>query len=383
MTSIKTIRWNQIGEGMIILEPPMIQDEPIPELRAYPVLSEGVALALRQKYALSDAHTVKVLLTGTNEVARKISARLRLDQKRLTEINSFRSALLDLFGTAHDLTDVLTSGDASIVDGSSRQTSSYNSGLVMPANPALLPSFVRDLKTALGIVDMLAGPLKQSAGLPADQPACLHIVVDQSYSMTRVSDLVNATVAFFFERVSELLKHTRIQLYVFSDECRRVEFPIKRAPVQAMGTRYAAFLKTVISNRQKNVRNHVMLFSDGAPEDLDACKRYSEALRKHQMDYTQIIFGFDPTRQNLFVGNSSGEQRDGILLSGSGEGDLTPANEEQIREHLSHKFATFSEAANLLHGNQIILRSFGYMGLAAVQVYDRYQGLLTLADGVN
>jgi hypothetical protein len=158
-------------------------------------------------------------------------------------------------------------------------------------------------------------------------------------------DTVFSCLHFFHKVLTDLLTHTEIRLYVFSRECRPVQFPLTGRELPKKERHYASFIKKVLHHKDINRHNKVILFTDNIPDDLPDALHYGRLFKKNNIDFTQIIFSLQ-------------DEKDG--------------------ERLSAIYRESARIADTCGGNQVFLRINDSAPVIAVECYDRYLGFLSL-----
>ena len=123
----------------------------------------------------------------------------------------------------------------------------------------VIPSFFNRADLQLTLGDLLAGRLSGKYNLPEDKEVLLHLVVDYSFSMNSQGklDIVISALNFFYSHIIEFLLNTRILLYVFSDECKLVGYPLAGKEIARGETNYGKFIKKVLHHKDRDVHNKV------------------------------------------------------------------------------------------------------------------------------
>ncbi|MDH5656589.1 MAG: hypothetical protein OEZ34_11805 [Spirochaetia bacterium] len=382
---IKTVLWNDLKPGMIILENIDVAGRPLADTIGLMPLDEEKIQRIRKEIHLSKDRPIRVMFVGNSAHAETIARRLQAEERQIRRVNHFRKKIKDVF----DSLDVepgelyLPEKDLIVPD---RLLMDYYNSIHLKTIPQRLPSYIHDLEQSLNFADMITGSLPSKLKLPQGEPCVLHIVLDASYSVKGVGlgDIFKETANFLGERIQAAFKMTEVRPYVFSDECKRVEFPVRMQAIPNRGTSYASFLRSIISNRDRQKRNLVLLITDGEPEDLENCKSLARTFRKFEMDFIQICFVMNRKTDVLMVPRGTKLNKiDGIILKGS-QGELYPvASDAEFTKFENQKFDRFTDFADMVNGNQIVIKEEEALSAFAIDVYDRYMGILTVADGMN
>ena len=237
---------------------------------------------------------------------------------------------------------------------------------------------------SLTLADLLSGKLFAKFNLPRDEEIQLHLVIDYSYSMLNCNKHEAAVKAinYFCRHLVEFLLNTKIKVYVFSKDCRIVTWPLSGREIAREETNYASFFRMVAKNLNKNKRNKLILLTDGLPTDYPEALRLAEKLRKERLDYTQIILTFKDELKLGVMGSENLKIIDGFIACEEKKENylVYERSEEDIKQMEDDSFRRFSSIAEVCGGNQIIILVNELVGLLAVECYDHYLGLLTLAN---
>lgn len=343
--SIKKIKWNEIQPGMILLGGLRINNQVPDEFKGFPVLNPLLLEDLANKFRLQYNREVIIAECASGFSPLLLSRQLRKIDGTLKKVNFFRNAF---FSEKQRLTGpekmepnlpLMESGFVSKRDSIENQGNSFTLPELLHANKRLIPTFLSDAPKPITLGQILAGQ-KEGPKLPDDKHVLLHVVICYSFSINlheKLNTLLTA-LSHFTRSINEFLGNTSIKYYVFSNECRPVNFPLNGKEMKKEDAAYSTFIKKVLHHKNRDIRNKVILFTDTPPVDREEAIHFARLFKKNKIDYTQIL--------------------------------LNP------EEHL---YPVFTDFAHSCGGNQIILKDNKIAGLAALECYDRYLGLLTLA----
>ena len=386
--NIRKVRWTQLKPGMIILSGVSINDNPIPELRNFPVLTESMLYQLKKKYQFLSEREVIAAEAVFNFSPHELSTQFEEAEDQRKTFNTLREdyqnekkvILTDLgLNSGIDIPLINSSAvDQDFLIKDSDNSFSYMYGLDEEVEP--VPSFLHSLDLSLSFADLLTGRLKQKFNLPDDKDVLLHIVIDFSKSMDSRGklDLVLDTVGYFTDFYTRMTENTRMKYYAFSDDCRPVDFPVRAAGISRGNTSYSSFMKKVLRFRDPDVYNKIILFTDGLPTDQIEALHTAELLKKKKIDYTQIIFDIkDEQRNEIAFKDGNGFAVDNVVEEVTEQMIETVLSDDELDLKMKAVFENFSEIARACGGNQIILKINGVLKIVTVECYDRYLGLLS------
>lgn len=393
--NIRKTTWSRLRPGMIILHGFNLNGSVLPELVGYPVLTVNLVEKLYNRYRL--LHNREVIVADALPGFRSfdISGEIMEKQQRMAVLNDLRrnfstekETILRELGLPPDLEVPLFDTEYAEKDyliKDSYNSFSYLYGINNDNTP--IPSLFDHLDLALSFGDLLTNGLTNKFRIPEDQEVMLHLVVDYSRSMESAGklDLVLSALELFQDSINQVLKKTKIQLYIFSDTCLPVDHRLTGNEMKGGETNYGSFMKKVLHHRDRDIHNKVILFTDGRPSDRTEALKIAALFRKNKLDYTQLIFDIRE------------EQREEIEIIGQYDESLTVDNiirDEDMTSHMSRKildnealdnkinriFGEFTEIAEAAGGNQVIVKINSLIKLVSVECYDRYMGLLTLND---
>jgi len=397
---LRSLPWTALRPGQVYIDGVRINDTVPPELRGFPVVTWGLLSVLRERYRFLPGRTVVVAEGRSGCDPGALSGSIRRAAEGLDRLNRLREEhfrarrrVLESLGLDPSLEIPLIRTDG--VEQDQLVLDACNSfiapipvvAVVGPGPPAAagdgleIPSLFHRAGLKMTLTDLLTGRLSGTFRLPSDGPVVLHLVVDYSMSMDSGGkiDLVASALNGFYSYLAEVLLNTRIRLYVFSDTCRLVDYPLSGRELGRGETSYASFMKKVLHHRDPDVHNKVILFTDGMPSDCREALRLAELLRRNRVDYTQIVFRLgDELRYEVRGKMGPEEAVDGYTELREGL-ESVALSDEELEAKLRSIRGGFTEVARRCGGNQVILRINEILNLVAVECYDRYLGLLSLA----
>ena len=393
IAGIKKIRWKFLRPGIIMISGAAVNGAPIPELINFPVITPQLLDDLLKKYRFSSDREVIVAEPVYNYSPYDLSEILNQYNKKRTHINNLREQYLSekqmlFFEESFNENPGIPLISTNAVDRDFLIKDNYNSfsylyGLNKNLN--MIPSFFHEIDLKMSISDLLTGCISEKYNIPEDKEVLIHLAVDFSKSMDSMGklDLAVAAAENFSKTIPAVFSNTKIRLYVFSDVCLPALLPIRKSTVSRGDTSYAGFMKKILHFRDRNVYNKVIVFTDGLPTDRTDALKTSELFRKNKIDYTQIIFDIkneqrheieflDPSEREYTVDNVVEDVTDKMVR--------VELDDDALDNKMKRIFSDFTEIANACGGNQIILKINKFINLLTVECYDRYAGLLTLAE---
>lgn len=387
---MKKIPWKDLEPGMIYLGGIKVAQNEIDELKNYPVLTPELIVQLKSKYHFLNEKFVLVAESNLESSPFTLQDDIQKKEKSVVTFNEFRNLYTNDKKNLIQKHGLLIQPDESllntkVVEQDYLIKDKYNSFFVpIQSNPAEIPSFLNRLDMNLTLADILSGRLKEKFNLPSDKKVYLHLVVDLSFSMDAMNKLeyVLSSVHSFYKYISEFFLNTKIKLYVFSNQCALVKFPISGREITREDTYYTSFMKKILYNRENDVYNKVVLFTDGQPTDLEDSIQLASQFKTNKIDFTQIVFFVNEDIRYEVDNVPSGISRDGCLTEeklpkGAVKRTLSDTELEVKKKEYLNSFTRFAEAAG---GNQIIISLYDFINLIAVECYDKYVGSITLAD---
>jgi hypothetical protein len=412
--NLRRIDWQDLSPGMVFIGGVRINDIVPYELRGFPVITDEFLKHLRRQYRFLDRRPVIVGEPGMPQdplSADEMREKLNKSAERLQYLNGFRKEQQrerEAAGIAGPLSSgpvPPSPGFADFLPPSLQQQehlvfnrfSSFTHPYTEIREEFQLPSLFSRPDLQITMEQLLSGRLFKEFRLPKDIPLQLHIVIDYSYSMELNNKLECAIRAanYLYKTIPRLMENTTIKLYAFSDDVREIGFPVSGRELDHGDTYYAAFLKRIlrVRDREKNsrriitlsepLRHKILLLTDGEPNDCAETLRLAEHIKSGKIDYTQLIFDFNESITELQVTEESGI----VIKDGYADNRYLPESaavreftQEELEERKNKFYQTFTRIAESAGGNQIIVRIYEYMKLISVEVYDRYLGLLTIAE---
>ncbi|MCG8572449.1 MAG: VWA domain-containing protein [Spirochaetes bacterium] len=375
---IKKVLWKELKPGLIFAKGVHINGYVPYELRGFPVLTKELLNNLSTKYQFLNEKMVLIVeadLQVTDPVS--LSAQLQKNQEILDKLNLFRE---DMIAEKQKYAPLkIPVYQSQPVDTTFLKLDQHNSFSIHYTDQQMIPSFFNLIDLQIKLSDLLTGQIFSRFHIPLDKRVQLHLVVDYSYSMNHYNkhDYAVNAVNFLYRYINEFLLNTSITLYVFSDKCRVVDFPLTGKELPRGETSYSSFFKAVLKRKAKGRYNKIILLTDGIPSDFSSALRMAEQCKVEKIDYSQIIYSFKGDLKNRVAGNPI-QTLDGFLLNG--EHQEYHRNDQEIQEEYEKIAGQFTQIAEVCGGNQIILKVNDLIGLLTVEFYDRYLGLLSLTD---
>ncbi len=389
INNIKKIKWQELKPGMIVIGGVQINDAVPEELRDFPVLTESLLNDLILKYRFLTNRDIIVAGAITGFSPKEISNHINLSFEKVQKINNFRETFftdktkllselkldinpdIPIIGTEHIEKDYLIKDTYN----------SFNLDFKEIPEGMEMPSFFNRTELRLTLGDLLTNRLKPKFNIPEDKDVLLHLVVDYSYSLNTYGkfDIVVSALNYFYSYIVEFLLNTKIKLYVFSDICKPVDYPLEGREIERKETNYASFMKKVLHFKDKSVHNKVILFTDGQPSDFSEAMRLANLFKKNKLDYTQLIFKLeDDLRNEVEDPGGSLKVVDGYVDE-SDDTKIYTLTDEELEQKKNGICNKFTDIARACGGNQIIIKINELVKLVSVECYDKYLGALTLA----
>ena len=388
--NIRSIRWTQLRPGMLVIGGIEINDIVPYEFRGYPVLTPSLLNELDEKFKFLAGRSILVADTQSGK-AIELSKKLQIFDQQARTLEDFRQ---DHFKECKNFADTLgiNSGigilNTKIIDASYLVKNRLNSFSV-PYGQGIdeleLPSFFREAELKIKVGDLLTGRLSGALALPADGPVTLHLVVDFSFSMKQHLKLEIAASAanYLTDKLPKMLSNIKVILYAFSDTCRRTDPPFTGREVSKKDTHYASFMRQVLKHRESGRHNKVILMTDGMPSDYPEAMRMGCLMKEAEIDYTQILFSMSERFEEI-IGQTPGIiVKDSIVDPDtiSGNANIRQYSDSEVKEAHERIGQTFTSIADACNGNQVIMRFDTALRVVVVESFDRYMGLLSLAEG--
>lgn len=384
--NLRKVFWKDLEPGMIVVGGIKVNNGLPLEIANFPALTLSLIRELTTKYHFLPNREVIVAEVQKGESPSRMSMGFRTIEKRLKQFNDLRDVIQKSKKDLVEKKSILLPEDAPLIstpyinqDQLIKDT--YNSFEVKVAS-SNLPSMFAHLDQKITLADILSGRLKDKFRLPEDVELTLHLVVDYSYSMNTKDklDIVIAAVNLFYTHIAECMLNVKLLLYVFSETCLQVKFPLGGKEIERKGTHYGSFMKKVLHHRNPDMLNKVILFTDGEPTDKTDAVITGNKMKKMKVDYTQIIFDIDEDRRVEYRGLSGSEKLlDGFLINRPPGTTEVRLNDTEWKNKKAEMYEIFTEVAHACGGNQIIVSLYELANLISVEVYDRYMGNLTLA----
>ncbi|MDH4129948.1 MAG: VWA domain-containing protein [Spirochaetota bacterium] len=389
---LKQISWKNLRPGMIVIGSFSINDEIPYELRGFPVLTNDLLNELHNKYKLNPDKPFYIAETLPGIDPYDLSKDLKDTITKVKKLNEFRNKYkkmkeealesigMDINTDIHILNTDNVEREYLIKDKYSSFSLPYEAGLPNDLN---VPSFFNNNNLEVTLSDILTNKVKNKFNLPEDKEVQLHLVVDYSASMgSQKMTIVLSVLHSFNHFVSEFLLNTKINYYVFSNECKRVDFPLSGKEIKRKDTCYANFMKKILHFKNPDMYNKVILFTDGEPSDHSQALVMAEKFKKYKIDYTQIVFNIKEDLKYAVEGADPKDLKDGYYFGNYENVKRIERSDEDVEKISKGIYNKFTEIANVSGGNQILLLVDILSNIIAVECYDRYLGLLTLASDV-
>lgn len=388
LSQISVVRWPHIPPGSVILSGLTVNGAMPPELADFPTLTEPIVDELTRRYQLNAGRKLVVATPTTRLRGVHLAKELRTLKRQL---ESLRQLVGDFHTERQKLLQELEASSGGAFDGHLWESpfterarlvkDQYNSFTVSLGRGALVPTLLDSIWTGLTLGEVLAGTLRDRRFLPDDPALTVHLVLDCSNSMKlhEKSTIAVQAINRLADAIGELFVNADVRRYVFSDTAKRVSGAITGREVSRRETSYAAAFKRVLHFRAPG-RNKLFLVTDGEPTDLPQALRMADLIAKHKVDYTQILLHSDgELNDSRRVPDGSVVAIDGVIEGElpAGAQPLTAAEIARLREE---RFDRFTRVAEHAGGNQVVLTLYRALRLVSLELYDRYVGLLTLAQ---
>lgn len=367
---LKAVYWKDLRPGLVFAGGLSISGGPPPELLGHPVLDGSLLRALHERYKLNPDKKVLVLAPesgGDGGLSpRELSEALRKAEARLAPLNGLRREIGKLKGRQPQ--SELPIWESAWVEKGS---------LIWPLRGSV-PTLLADLTRDIGLASVLNREVFTRFRLPADKPVAIHLAVDLSYSMEASGkDAVARGAAELFRvQLKQTLPLADVLVYAFSDECRVVEGPLSDRALRRGGTNYAAFAAAALRRQRPDRPNALILFTDGLPDKVAEARAGLAKLAEAGFFYTQIVFNLSSDRKS-FVETEGEDSLDGYY---KGEEPSPSAREMSAEEYAEQEAAFrlgFQELARSASGYQIVIDADEALGLASIEVFDRWYGGLS------
>lgn len=393
LSRIRKVKWQNLKPGSIIIGGVNINGSPLPEMSNFTVLSDPLIRDLLSRYHFLAGREVVIADVAPNFSPHELSRQIQKQNESIIMMNQFRqefqsekTKILKELGLDINLKIPIIGTDYVERDHLIKDTyNSFSYVYETMDGEGEIPSFFNNLSLSMSIGDLLTQKLNKKFNLPEDKEVMLHMVIDFSRSMDSGNklNLILSAVNNIYRHIKGTLENTKIRLYAFSDSCRPTSYPVDDTEIARGDTSYSSFMKKVLHHKAPDIHNTLILFTDGLPTDRSEALKMSELIRKNKVDYTQIIFQIrDEQRHEVESENSSSslaavdnvvtEMKEGMLR--------VELSDLELDAKMKGIYEDFTEIAEICAGNQIILGINELIPLVSVECYDRYLGLLTLAE---
>ncbi len=391
LSCIRKVKWKQLRPGSIVLGGIVINGSPIPELMDFPVLTEDIIYNLLKKYRLLEHKEVLIADALYNFNPYDLAGQMSDQKKSLNNFNKLRddfntqkTMILKDLGLEPDLDIPIINSE--YVDRDYLRKDTYNSFTYMyglDLDLEELPSMFHRPDLKLSISDLLTNRVNEKFNIPDDKEVNLHLVVDFSKSMDYGNKLELAITAVnsLYDFIIKNFKNCAINLYVFSDTCIPVVYPMNDIHFKRGDTSFSSFMKKVLHKRDRNVYNSIILITDGLPTDKEETLKIAELIKQNRIDYTQIILQMREEQrfEVKYPTDSKVKITDNIIQEITSDMVDLDLTDEQLDSKMKKMYEDFTNIANICGGNQIILKINEFIKIVTVECYDRYLGALTLA----
>lgn len=359
---LEAIYWKDLRPGLVFAGGFSINGYAPPELVGHPVLDSCLVKSLHENYRLNPEKRILVLGDEGDLPPEELSRALRSAESRLVSLGSLRREIRSR--KALQPNPELPVWDSAWVE---------RGALVWPYRDEA-PSLFRDLSRDIGLAQVVSREVFSRFNLPPDKKVALHIAVDLSYSMkaSGKDELARGAVGLFRDNITRVLPTAEVLVYAFSEQCRVVEGELSGKEVARGGTDFSSFARTALRRKREGVPNAILVFTDGLPDKRAEALRSLEELCDAGFFYTQIVFNLSDDRRSC-VDPTECSTRDGYYESGPPEAarDMT---EDEYREQEERFRGGFLELSAAARGCQLIIEADEALGLAAVEVFDRWYG---------
>ena len=395
---IRSCPWERLPLGSVILGWPEIHNATIPELAAYPLVTERLRAELFRKYQF---------LAGRSVVIADPS--LGLDEARLSRARLDARRFLDGKGAATALKQELRSrflGHAEVREGLAscgrydgapyalvkdwmrsvsamvRDSSGFGTGIWDEGEPG------EDLGAVLG--RLLAGAVPR---LPDARSSSVDIAIDVSFSMkaSGKAALAWSTLAGIVGPLAHRLGTSTWRLWLIADKARQIEWSLhdpdepgaidrlmSATRLSADETRFCPFLEEMLKTAPGPEHRLVIVVTDGDCQDQGASLRALEKLGTEGIDYLQLVLHADAEYRSSV---ESGKGKDGVVLENElGEGEkVRLRSDSELADYCAGRLRSVTDLAEAARGGQLVLTWYPLFGALALDVYERYLGQVIMA----
>lgn len=388
LEQVRRVTWGALPLGAIILDGPTVGGVLPEELQGFPAIDRRLRDHLQNRYHFRRDRLITVATVTDPQSAERFAREVGTLDRRLRNAEPIAREAMEEYAR-FDLEPA--AGPAFVQTGlteSSRLVrDQYNSFVVNRARMEGVPSLIAGVSAGpasdISLGGVVSSLLEGRFVLPADTPVTLHLALDVSYSMKTRGRIEHGIAAAnrIAKRIPAAMPNTRVRGYHFSDTVRHIALPYGRAAVEANGTKQAQLVRAVLKRQEAGRHNCFVLLTDGEPEDYAETLRMAEKLREAGMDYAQVLLHTDADLANE-VTSAPGEfrVRDNMIADDVPEERIRKLTEEQVKQNVDSRFERFTRIAEVAGGNQVVLTEFSALGLITVELYDRYVGLLSLAE---
>jgi len=401
LEQVRKVAWGALPLGAIIIDGPTVGGVLPEELQGFPTIDRRLRDHLRNRYHFRQDRLITVATVTDPQSAERFAREMQTLDRRLRNTEPIASeALREYARFGVDRAAGPAFAQSALTESSRLVRDQYNSFAVNRSRVDAAPSLLRRAGDAadaaptgaaglhgpasdIALGGVVSSLLEGRLVLPADTPVALHLALDVSYSMKTRGRIEHgiAAVNRIAKRIPAAMPNTRVHGYHFSDSVRHIALPYGRAAVEAKGTKQAQLVRAVLKRQEAGRHNCFVLLTDGEPEDYADTLRVAEKLREAGLDYAQVLLHTDADLANE-VTSAPGEfrVRDNMIAEDVPDDRITKLTEEQVKENVDTRFERFTRIAEVAGGNQVVLTEFSALGLITVELYDRYVGLLSLAE---
>jgi len=387
----------------VILDWPTIHGSSIPELASYPVVTERLRSALFAKYKFLEGRTVTIAdpSLGLDEEAvsqAALEARRILDG--LSAIRGLKRRLRSRILGGPDAREGLASlglydsGPYVLVkdwmrslSGILREDADFGAALGFGPSPG--GDEGEDLGAVLG--RLLAGSLK---ALPSASSSIVDVGIDVSFSMTSSgkAEFAWRSLAEILPPLAKRLGTSHWRLWLAAGKASEVDWsrydPDDPPAMERLlathrllpeETRFESFFREVLYAGPAAGRRLCVLVTDGDCQDRPAALRSAERLGREGIEYAQLVLhAKGEYRESVEISDDS-RAKDGVVM----EKDILDSDrvrirsDEELEAFCAERLRQATDIAEAARGGQLILTWYPVFGLVALDIYERYLGLLT------
>jgi hypothetical protein len=394
---IRRCLWEKLPLGSVVIDWPAIHGASIPELTAYPLVTERLRSILFSKYKFLEGRTVTIAdpSLGLDEPA---VSRATLEARRILDglpaITALKRALRSRLFAKPDAREGLASigrydsGPYALVKDWMRSVAGIvrddeDFGSRLGSAPG------EGLGTVLG--RLLAGSLR---ALPSASSSIADIGIDVSFSMTASgkAELAWRALAEMIPPLAHRLGTSRWRLWLVAGRASEVDWSrYDREDPPAMEglmakhrlipeeTKFEPFFRELLLSEPVAGRRLCLLVTDGACQDRAAALRSAERLGREGIEFVQLVLHADGEYRESVEAEDDRRFKDGVILeSDIAESDRVRArSDEELAAYCAERLREATDIAEAARGGQLILTWYPVFGLVALDLYERYLGLLT------